>query len=1242
MVWLRRVLLGFTALLLAGAGAGAAWLALTREPGQGLLAAAVSQIASSSDTKVRIMELDGLFWGPVTLRGLTLSDRTGPWLEADLAEIDFSRLGALSGAVSVTRFAAGTVDILRAPKGDAPSPDDPLLPELPVSLDLGGVSIDTLRLGTDLGVPAMQLRVSEADLRYGTGRGPVSLRIDAERRDAPGRYMAALAFDRQTHTLTLAAQVDEPPGGLIGTLAELPTGTPVKIAANGEGPLETWTASVTAEAGPGLSLSGTAAITREGEAFRVAANATGTLDALLPPPLQQAAGGLASLDVTAIAKPDRAFTIDRIALTAGRLAVEGKGTRAADGAITASLGTRDFAAFAALAGVAVRGGASLDLSSPGFAPGEPLAVAAELRLDGFGMDGPGSALLGPSPVVKMLAKLGAGGVTFDTLSVEGEGVSLAASGTLGPEAADLALTGTLKRLGAVDRRLGGTAELKARLTRAGTWSLDATAVTSGLVLDGLEAGRVELGIRAADLAGPLAADVTAKGTLTGLPLNAAASLSAGAGGLSAEALDVTLGSSRLTGAVRAEDGLLSGDGLRVSAPRLAELSRLAGTALAGAVTGALSLGAVDGRQTASVSVTGDTLSIGGTDLSGLDVQGTLAGGDAALTAVARVADLDLVFAATGPFDGGVLSLETVSVSRGGETLLALEGPARLQRDGAGYRLARTAFAVGGGSVMLSGLIGPALDLAATLEAVPLDLARGFGVADMPTGIVSGPVTVSGSAADPAASFDLTVSRLMPPAFGGARLPPVSAALAGRYEDGALSVQVTAEAGTALALNASGTLSRAGRLEARAEGKADAALANAFLGGGSSRAGGTLTFDLRAGGTLAAPSLGGTASLSNGSFADEALGVRLSKIEAALEGDAGQLGITRLSARAPNGGTLEGSGTLRLGAGDGPELDVSLTSRRALLVSTSMVSLVADTNLTLRGPLAGQAVLAGTVRAISLEVSLDDLPPDGARPLEGMRHVDPPPQVALRLARDEAAGAAGGTGFDPLLDITVSAPRRIVVRGRGLDAELGGELKLSGPLSAPETQGGFRLRRGELSLLTQKLSIARGRIGFDGSLVPSLEFLATTRAGGIDASIAVTGTADRPAFEISSTPDLPQDEVLSYILFQKASGDLTALQALDLARAVDQLSGGDGAGGALEGMRRSLGLDALSVDAGSEGLTLGAAKALTDSVRVGVKTGATPETSSVTLDIAITDSINAQAEASGDGSAAAGAGFEIEY
>lgn len=120
-------------------------------------------------------------------------------------------------------------------------------------------------------------------------------------------------------------------------------------------------------------------------------------------------------------------------------------------------------------------------------------------------------------------------------------------------------------------------------------------------------------------------------------------------------------------------------------------------------------------------------------------------------------------------------------------------------------------------------------------------------------------------------------------------------------------------------------------------------------------------------------------------------------------------------------------------------------------------------------------------------------------------------------------------------------------------------------------------------------------------------------------------------------------MLSRLLFAKASGSLSPLQALQLATAVAQLSGADTGGGGFENMRKALGVDSLDLDAGGAGgPTVGASTYLTDNINVGVRAGAKPADAAVNVGLDVTKRLRVQSETRMDGHTSVGVGMEWEY
>jgi translocation and assembly module TamB len=345
----------------------------------------------------------------------------------------------------------------------------------------------------------------------------------------------------------------------------------------------------------------------------------------------------------------------------------------------------------------------------------------------------------------------------------------------------------------------------------------------------------------------------------------------------------------------------------------------------------------------------------------------------------------------------------------------------------------------------------------------------------------------------------------------------------------------------------------------------------------------------------------------------------------------------------NGGTVTLAGRVTIDPNAGIPADIDVTFANAALVSSETARLIADGKVETRGPIMTRPKITGRVDIKRLDINLPDKLSGAAKPIE-VRHVGAPKGKKLAGAKPAPAkkakeSAAAGSGFIADLDVTLSAPNGIFVRGMGLEAELGGDLNVRGTSAAPRSQGGFTTKRGRFEGFGKRLDLTKGQISFNGSLDPDLDFVAQNESEGITAQILITGPASEPKIGFASTPQLPQDEVIARLLFDKGAGELTLSQAAQLAQTVAQLSGSGP--GVLDKMRRSLGVD--SLDVGTEnGGEVGMGKRLNDRIYLGVKQGAQPNSSKVTIDVDITKNIRAQGATGADGSTEVGIGAEWDY
>mgnify|MGYP006362780493 FL=1 len=147
----------------------------------------------------------------------------------------------------------------------------------------------------------------------------------------------------------------------------------------------------------------------------------------------------------------------------------------------------------------------------------------------------------------------------------------------------------------------------------------------------------------------------------------------------------------------------------------------------------------------------------------------------------------------------------------------------------------------------------------------------------------------------------------------------------------------------------------------------------------------------------------------------------------------------------------------------------------------------------------------------------------------------------------------------------------------IESEWSADIRLRGTTASPAISGRADLVRGGYEFAGKRFNMTRGRIMFDGSSPPDprLDIVAEDQQSGLTARIAVTGTALRPEIAFSSTPVLPDEELLSRLLFGQSIANISAPEALQLGAAIASLRGGGGLD-PINKLRQAVGLDRLRI------------------------------------------------------------------
>jgi translocation and assembly module TamB len=324
-----------------------------------------------------------------------------------------------------------------------------------------------------------------------------------------------------------------------------------------------------------------------------------------------------------------------------------------------------------------------------------------------------------------------------------------------------------------------------------------------------------------------------------------------------------------------------------------------------------------------------------------------------------------------------------------------------------------------------------------------------------------------------------------------------------------------------------------------------------------------------GGTPENPQISGRLSSDGARIESAVTGTVVDAIKARGSFNGSQLVIDQVSGRAGAGGSVTGRGTFTFGAGKGLGIDLAIQAQNAVLLNRDDIGATVDGPLTLKSDGHG-GTIAGDLRIER-----------GRFRLGSAAAAQVPRLKVVELNRPEDSDDEFAPLIPWTLDIKARASSRLMVTGLGLDSEWRADLVIKGAVDNPAISGRADLVRGGYQFAGRRFDLDRGMIRFTGEAPPDpvLDITALADIQGLSATIHVTGTGLHPDINFQSTPALPEDELLSRLLFGTSITNLSAPEALQLAAAVASLRGGSGGGLNLDpinAVRRAVHLDRLRI------------------------------------------------------------------
>lgn len=965
-------------------------------------------------------------------------------------------------------------------------------------------------------------------------------------------------------------------------------------------------------------------------------------------------------------------------------------TQAAEGKVTIDLA--NLSPFSVLAGVKLGGKGRLELTARSDKDGQKVdwqGMLEQLALDDM-----------PPGLLRETIRLsGSAGLQadeawrFDKIAMASPGFTFEMSGSGRRRTGQIDMTLALPRLGLLQEDVGGAASAKGtlKMTPAGG-DLQLTLETSDLSRGGISSKKLSLTLDTTLEGEAVRGRLRADGDLANQPVKLDGNFARNADG---GVLVPTLQGHWASAAVDVTDLAVTPKGAtgrgHLKMTRLEDLAPLLGTALAGALDLDIATESNDAGKV-RIALRGDKLRSGTTGVGSLQLDATVAdpmgaaAADATIKAdgLSGVADIsranatvkgnlkaiDVTLAVAGAITNASLAAKiepTAEEIRVGLQRfdgrykgipLALGAPARLKVVGQRVTIEPATFRLGGGRLAVGGVVDPAAsDLTLDITGLPLALVDAFAPGTGLEGTLQTKARVTGALAEPKVQATYAANGLRIKRPETALLPALAlqgtASMADRQAT--FDARVTAGGPTSLGIKGKAALAQ-GTATVAIAGTADLAPFSPALGLAVRNVTGTLRSDVTLNIANNAVTGSGTIALANATLSLPASGLRLSGGQALMSLQGDTLQLQRLSFQTSSNGSISATGTVRLNPAQGFPVDLTVTPQKALVANRPDLLATASGNIKIAGSSLAGFDVTGPITIDRAEIAIGasqsaNYPTLAVREINGTGKANPtvaPPAPPPPMPTGPKAPAADGVR----LALNVQAPQAVFVRGRGLNAEVGGQFTITGDPSAPAVLGNLTLRRGDFNLVGHRLNFKRGNVSLVSATTidPLLDFAATTTVQGTVLDVNITGSSRAPKIDITSSPTLPQDEAMAMLLFGKQASSLSPFELLSAAQALAELTGRTPVGGGFLGkLRGGLGLDQLSINSGSgsgsgSGTTTSVegGRYVAPGVYVGARQGASADSSRGVVEIDVLDHIKLQGDIGADSTGRVGVKMEWDY
>lgn len=474
----------------------------------------------------------------------------------------------------------------------------------------------------------------------------------------------------------------------------------------------------------------------------------------------------------------------------------------------------------------------------------------------------------------------------------------------------------------------------------------------------------------------------------------------------------------------------------------------------------------------------------------------------------------------------------------------------------------------------------AFDAYVKAEHVPLGLLSGIDPRLMIDGGVTGEVSLSGDVRNPRAKIDLKLSEVdfaMNNGVEGKFFGEIAGGLLDKKLQVKGQLQAEKSKGNPLVFTALSSLdfssgspvfNEEAPFQSKVQGDLNLADFLVFWPLENDAIEGHVHLDCRATGSLNDLKFGGQIDIENGYYGNGDFGTELKDFSCQLHVNQDELFLDDLLAYSDKG-KLQGKGRLKLRE-DFPYL-LDLKMKDYPIIMNDEMEFVGNVDLKAQG---GGNRIDSIKGRIDLSNATYTLPKDISSELKDIFDVE---------EESDQQHFSNAT----LMDIDVNLSQPLLIKGWGIESTWRGGLNIGGNLGKPTFAGKVELRQGEFKLLGPVFKMTKGEITFvpGESSNPFLDIRAETQKDDVTAIITIIGNSASPKLSLLSQPELPQEEILSRILFSESTANLSPYQAVKIASIAGSFGGIKiPLLGQLESISSTLGFDSFEIGAGASGGT----------------------------------------------------------